>query len=173
MTKYLHQIPAGEEVPSRIDAVIESPRGSRVRYAYDPEIGAFRYFEVLPEDQGYPAAYGFIPSTMDLDGEPLDILVLSAESTFPGCVVSCRPIGVLVLSDGNTPDHKILAVPLRGDQFENVEDLGELPEGTTDELATFFSAHPTLSGFEQEVVGWKGPEAARDVIFRAWEGFLV
>ncbi|MHC4472141.1 MAG: inorganic diphosphatase [Planctomycetota bacterium] len=169
----INKIPAGLDVPRRIDAVIESPRGSRIRYAYDAEIDAFRFFAELEGDQGYPAAYGFVPSTMSLDGEPLDVLILSSEPTFTGCVVSCRPVAVLVLTDGNRPDHKILAIPTRSVRYADVEDFDDLPEGIADELAEFFSAHPNLSGFEQEVVGWEGADSARDVVFKAWEGFLI
>jgi inorganic pyrophosphatase len=152
--------------------VIESPKGSRIRYAYDSGIGAFRFFKEVSGDRGYPAAYGFVPSTMSTDGEPLDILVLSSEPTFPGCVISCRPVGVLVLTDGEKPDHKILAIPLRGGgDHGDVEDLDGLPDTVKDELAEFFASHPNLSGFEQNVVGWEDADSARDVVFNAWEGF--
>jgi inorganic pyrophosphatase len=169
----LDRISAGDEVPERVNVVIEVTRGSRARYEYDRNLGAFALVAALGEGEGWPADYGFVPSTVSQDGHPLDALVLTAEPTFPGCVVPCRPVGVLNLTDGERSDHKILAVPVAEPGTEDIREIADLPEGTVDRITAFFTAHPTVSGQEESVEGWDDAESARDVIFKAWEGFLV
>jgi inorganic pyrophosphatase len=171
MTK-LDQIPAGKEVPARFDVVVETPAGSRVRYIYDPDIESFRRRALLEPGGAYPADYGFVPSTVAMDGKPLDVLVLNEVPSFTGCVLDCRPIGVLHLTEGDQQDHKILAVPVDGGQFGNVGDIDGLPDSLLEEIKTFFAEHPLLTGTKTDVHGYGDAAEARDVIFRAWEGFL-
>ena len=169
----LHKVPAGHDVPRSFNVVIETPKGSPVRYEYDPEIEAFRRVGRVLGGQTYPADYGFVPSTMSLDGQPLDVLVLSQDPSFPGCLVECRPVAVLQMTLRDLPDHKIVAVPLGVDQVDGIGDLDDLTAEEAERLGAFFEYHPTPEGENQTYVGWDGAEAARDVVFRAWEGFLV
>ena len=168
-----HEIPAGAKVPDEINAVIETPRGSRVRYSFESEIRAFRLETSVSGDEGYPADYGFVPSTISQDGYPLDIFVLCREPTFPGCVVECRPVGVLHLTDGHLPDSKILAVPIVDRRLADIRDLDDVPQETRDGIHRFFEEHRLLSGRDQDVTGWAGVAEAKDVVFKAWEGFLL
>lgn len=169
----LHKLPAGEEVPERIYAVVETPKGSMVRYAFHRKLAALHMFAHVRGPHGYPADYGFVPSTMAQDGQLLDIFVLCEEPTFPGCIIECRPVGVLHLSDGSLEDSKILAVPCVYDRFNEFTDLKDLPEGTRETLEGFFSLNPHLAGREESVAGWGDAKEAKDVVFKAWEGFLV
>ncbi len=169
----LIRIPAGEKVPDRINAVVETPLRSRGRYEYDERYGAFRLVARLAGGTAYPADYGFIPSTMAEDGYPLDVFIVADEPTFPGCVVECRPVAVLHLSDGTRPDHKILAVPVDSESCRDFHDLTDVPAALIDGISALFGVNPRISGAPEQIVGWEGAEAARRVIFLAWEGFLV
>jgi inorganic pyrophosphatase len=168
----LVRIPAGERVPDLLHVVVETPMRSRGRFEYDPRIEAFRLVTSLGDGVAYPADYGFIPSTMSEDGYPLDVFLLGAEPTFPGCVVECRPVAVIHLSDGTRPDHKILAVPARDPAYEAILDLPDVPREILDRIAGFLRQSPMLSGTREDVLGWENADAARKVIFMAWEGFL-
>src|SRR4028119_1505671 len=106
-----------ETKPERDDeivALIEIPRGSRNKYELDPETGRIMLDRVLYSSVHYPADYGFIPETRAGDGDPLDILVLVQEPTFPGCLVPARPVGGLDMDDEKGGDFKIGAVPVGG-----------------------------------------------------------
>lgn len=169
----LHQIPAGAKVPDSVNAVIETPMNSRSRYRYDEELGVFRIVAHLSPGTAYPADYGFVPSTVAQDGRPLDIFVLTDEPTFPGCVVDCRPVGVLDLEDERGQvDHKVLAVPLHNPRYQAMQCLADLPAGVTDRIRAFFLANPLVSGKKEDVAGWADRERAGKLVFLAWEGFL-
>lgn len=108
------------------DAIIEIPRGSRNKYEMDHETGMIRFDRVLYSPMFYPADYGFVPDTLGLDGDPLDVLVFLTEPTFPGCLIEVKPIGVLNMSDDKGRDEKIICVPVADptwNQLENIEDM--------------------------------------------------
>lgn len=172
MASGLHRIPAGGHVPDRVNAVIETPMGCRVRYEYDLDLEAFRLVTCLTPGAAYPADYGFIPSTTSPDGEPIDVFVLTDEASFPGCLIECRPVAVLRLTVGDVPDDKILAVPTSDSTFGHIRDLPDVPADVATRIHAFFRANPLLSGTRREVGEWEDAAAARKTIFLAWEGFL-
>src|ERR1700678_4597397 len=86
-----------------IQVVIETPKGSRNKYAFDPEQKTFQLTKVLPAGMAFPYDFGFVPSTKADDGDPVDVLVLMDEPAFTGCLLSCRPVGVI---DGEQGDKK-------------------------------------------------------------------
>ena len=94
------------------DVLIEIPKGSRNKYEYDPDKRMIRYDRMIFSSMHYPSDYGFIPETLALDGDPLDVLVLVSEPTFPGCLIKVRPIGVFNMTDEKGPDSKVLCVPV-------------------------------------------------------------
>ena len=96
-----------------IDVIVEIPKGSRNKYEYDHERNVIRLDRRLFSATFYPADYGFVPDTLAEDGDPLDVLVLLDEPTFPGCLVECRPVGVFWMSDEKGPDAKIISVACR------------------------------------------------------------
>src|SRR4051812_16885132 len=100
------------EQPDAIEVVIEIPKGSRNKYEFDHATGAIRLDRVLFSSVHYPTDYGFFPGTHAADGDPLNVLVLVDEPTFPGCRMLVRPVGVLVMRDDKGKDEKILAAPL-------------------------------------------------------------
>src|SRR3954465_13623063 len=107
----------GRNPPEEVTAVIEIPSGSRNKYELDKATGLMKLDRVLFSAVHYPGDYGFIPRTLHEDGDPLGVLVLVKEQTFPGCPIDVRPIGVLKMLDRGEPDVKILGVPLH-DPFQ-------------------------------------------------------
>jgi inorganic pyrophosphatase len=147
-----------------IEVLIEIPRGSRNKYEYDKARGVIRLDRVLYSSVHYPADYGFIPGTLAPDGDPLDVLVIVYEPTFPGCLVPARPIGTLEMRDEHGVDHKILAVPVGDPRFAEVTDLSDLAPHWLREIETFFATYKVLQGVETEVLGWHGATTARELI---------
>ena len=105
----LYHIPPGEKAPDIVNAVIEVPFGSTNKVEYDPELGIFRLDRVLYSPMHYPGDYGFIPGTYADDGDPVDVVVLMNNPTFPGCVLSVRPLAYLEMSDEKGQDRKTRA----------------------------------------------------------------
>lgn len=151
-----------------VEIVVEVPKGSRNKYEIDHATGVIRLDRQLFTATRYPADYGFIPDTLAEDGDPLDVLVLLDEPTFPGCRVRCRPIGVLWMSDEHGPDAKVLAVP--DDPRAEWEDLEDLPGHLLREIQHFFNVYKDLEpGKHTEVGRWEGRAAAAEEIRRSRE----
>src|ERR671937_1622238 len=109
MSDYV-QLSIGDQVPELVNAVIEIPLGSVNKYEYDKKLHVFRLDRTLHSPVHYPGDYGFIPSTLGDDGDPLDVLVLVPAASFPGCVIEVRPIVELEMLDHGIRHEKILAV---------------------------------------------------------------
>jgi inorganic pyrophosphatase len=152
-----------------IEAVIEIPQGSRNKYEYDHKAHVIRLDRVLHSAVHYPADYGFVVDTLSKDGDPLDVLVLVMDPTFPGCHVSARPIGVLRMIDDKGEDEKILAVPVGDPRFEGIEDLPDLPHHWLKEIENFFATYKLLEEKDTELLGWDGAASAHKVIQEARE----
>jgi inorganic pyrophosphatase len=153
--------------PDLVEVVVEIPRGSRNKYELDKERGVMRLDRVLHSSVHYPTDYGFITSTLALDGDALDALVVVEEPTFPGCHIIARPIGVLDMRDEKGPDHKILAVPLGDPRFADIYDLKGIGQHWLREIENFFQTYKALEPKWTEVVGWEDVDAARRVIQEA------
>ncbi len=152
------------------EVVVEIPRGSRNKYEVDHESGAIWLDRRLFTAMAYPADYGFIEGTLGEDGDPLDVLVLLDEPTFPGCHLMARAVGVFWMRDDAGPDAKILAVPATDPRFSGVSDLGDLPPYLLDEIRHFFEAYKTLEpGKFSEVREWEARDAAETEIREAFE----
>jgi inorganic pyrophosphatase len=115
----------------------------------------------------YPGDYGFVPGTLSDDGDPLDALVLVTDPTFTGCLISARPIGVLLMTDEKGQDEKILAVPERDPRFEEMSDLSDLPRHLLKELEHFFGVYKDLEDKATAVLGWESVPRARQIITTA------
>ena len=145
-------------------AFIEIPRGSRNKYELDPDTGHLRLDRVLYSSVHYPADYGFILETMGEDGDPLDVLVLVQEPTFPGCVIPARSVGGLDMHDEKGSDFKVLAVPVGDPRYAHVATLDDLGGHWPREIETFFATYKLLEEKATDVLGWHSAEAAREVI---------
>jgi inorganic pyrophosphatase len=148
-----------------IEVIIEIPQGSRNKYEMDHANGRIRLDRMLFTSTRYPADYGFVTGTLAEDGDPLDVLVLLGEPTFPGCDVIARPVGVFWMLDEHGPDAKILAVPAHDPRYAGVWDLGDVPEHVLAEIGHFFDVYKELEpGKATDVRGWQGRQAAEEEI---------
>jgi inorganic pyrophosphatase len=136
------------------DVLIEIPRGSRNKYEYDFEIKRMRFDRMLFSSMMYPADYGFIPETLALDGDPLDVLVLVNEPTFPGCVMEVKPIGVFHMADDKGQDEKIICVPVSDPIWNKLEDLSDMNPHLLKEIEHFFQVYKDLENKTVDVGGW-------------------
>jgi len=150
-----------------IEVIVEIPSGSRNKYEYDHVRHRFVLDRVLYSSVHYPCDYGFIEHTMASDGDPLDVLVVIAEPTFPGCVVRVRPIGVLDMTDEKGHDYKILAVAHDDPRWQMVDRLEQLQPHRLLEIENFFESYKRLEGRPTEVSGWLGVERAWRIIDEA------
>jgi inorganic pyrophosphatase len=161
-----HDIGAGDSSPEVVNAVIEIPRGSRNKYEVDKALGIVRLDRVLASSVHYFSDYGIIPRTLGEDGDPLDILVLLAEPTFPGCLLEARPIALFRMTDRGQNDEKVLAVTTRDPAHAHWKDLGDVPEHLKREIAHFFAVYKDLEGTRVEPRGWENAAAARAEIVK-------
>lgn len=159
-----HDIEPGARVPHELIAVIEIPRGTRVKYELDKATGLLRLDRMLYSAVHYPANYGFIPRTLAEDDDPLDILVLCEEAVVPLALVRAKPIGLMVMIDSGKPDHKVLAVCLDDPEVADVNEVSELPAHRRALLRRFFLDYKTLEGKEVEVEELLPSSAAFPVI---------
>lgn len=154
-----------------VDAFIEIPTGSQNKYEYDKEAGVFRLDRVLYSPMHYPTEYGYLENTLALDGDPLDILVLTTFPTFPGCVIKSRVIGVLIMSDDKGQDEKLLGVPVDDPRWDGVNSLDDIPPHKLKEIAHFFQVYKDLENKETKIEGWEGPEKAAQLIDECLERY--
>jgi len=165
------KIPPGRNPPHEINAFVEIPQGGLpVKYELNEEAGALFVDRFLHTSMIYPFNYGFIPNTLAEDGDPLDVLVLIDEPTFPGCLVESRPVGVFWMTDEKGPDAKIISVACGDPMWERVKDLDGLPPHLTFEIAHFFDVYKDLEPEKlTKVGGFDGVDAAWEEIDRSFE----
>jgi inorganic pyrophosphatase len=162
-----HELPPGPRAPKVIYAIIEIPKGSRNKYEYHKSAGIIKLDRVLYSSLHYPGDYGLIPRTYYEDGDPLDVLIMINEPTFPGCIIEARPIGVFQMMDKGLPDDKILAVPATDPIFDGYNDIADIPPHFLREVAHFFEVYKDLEGARTKPIGWASAEAARERIQHA------
>jgi inorganic pyrophosphatase len=170
MTNYL-ELPIGDKSPEAVNAVIEIPGEGINKYEYDKQLNVFRLDRNLYSPVHYPGDYGFIPSTLSDDGDPLDVLVLVDAPSFPGCVMTVRPIGLLEMLDQGVLDEKILAVGKNNPRYNDVWNYSEIYPHMLKEITHFFSIYKDLEGKRVEVNGWHDAAYARDRILAAAKNF--
>src|SRR5438552_14124432 len=119
----LYDIDPGPDCPEIVRMIVEIPKNSGNKYEYDGKLGVFRLDRALYSPMHYPGDYGFIPGTRSEDGDPLDVLVMVDEPSFPGVMISVRPLGMLEMLDQDEADQKILAVPVRNPRFDSVHSI--------------------------------------------------
>ncbi len=153
----------GKEAPRIVNVVIEIPMGSSVKYELDKEAGVIKVDRFLYTSMVYPFNYGFIPGTLEEDGDPVDVLVLSYEPVVPGAVIEAKPIGLLIMEDEEGPDSKVIAVPKEklDPRFKGINSVFDLPEALREKIKHFFEHYKELEpGKWVKVKDWKGPEEA-------------
>ena len=161
---FLRDLETGPKAPDVVYAVVESPKGTENKYEYDVEKKAIVLDRVLYSAVHFPGDYGFLPRTLDEDGDPLDILVLVSNPTFPGCIMTARPVGLLQMLDGDKRDDKILAVPTGDPRYAEYHDLDDLPEHILKEIAYLFETYKVLEGKKVRIIGWENAASAKAII---------
>jgi inorganic pyrophosphatase len=149
----------------KIQVIIETPKGSRNKYAFDEEQRVFALTKVLPAGMTFPYDFGFIPSTRAEDGDPTDVLVLMDEPAFPGCLLTCRVIGVIEGQQGKKKkgerNDRIIAIEEANHSYAHVRHVKELGKKFVKELEEFFVNYHDLQGERYRILDVKGPAEAR------------
>ena len=162
-----HDIPSEYITPNDFAAVIEIPKGSKCKYELDKSTGLLKLDRILYTSTHYPANYGFIPRTYADDGDPLDVLVLCAESIYPMTLMQVYPIGVMRMLDGGKMDDKIIAVPVSDPTYAGIDSIDSLPAHIFDEIMHFFSVYKQLENKETAVKSLFGRKKAEEIIAEA------
>ena len=154
----------GNFAPDTCNVVIEIPRGSTNKYEVDAETGLIKLDRVLYSPLFYPFDYGYIPQTLYIDGDPIDVLVLVSHPTFPGCIIEAAPIGVLEMTDDKGPDEKILCVAVKDPRYGYRRSITELNDHTLKEIKHFFEVYKDLEDKFVQVRDWHDRDKAIELI---------
>ena len=151
-----------------VHAVIETPKGCRNKYAFDPEFGAYKSKKVLPEGAVFPYDFGSIPGTVAPDGDPLDVLLLMDEPAFPGCLVETRLIGVIEAIQGENGkrerNDRLIGVAAKSHTHESLKSLKKVDSTLVDEIEHFFVSYNAARGKKFKPLARKGPKAAKRLV---------
>ncbi len=153
--------------PMSVVVTIETPAGSRTKYAWDPKRKVYVAKKVLPLGMAFPFDFGFIPDTKADDGDPLDALVIADAPLVVGCIVECRVLGAVKIKTDGEENDRLICVPaysLRGAEWKKLDDIGQ---ALADEITSFFENYVAREGREVEVVGQVGPTAAQKLLKKA------
>ncbi|MCB1986251.1 MAG: inorganic diphosphatase [Burkholderiales bacterium] len=171
----IEAIPIGNNVPEDVNVLIEVPIGGHpIKYELDKHSGTLVVDRFLHTPMTYPGNYGFVPSTLSDDGDPIDVLVCNTRPLVPGCVINVRPIGVLVMEDNSGQDEKIIAVPSPHvtKRYEKIFNYDSLPEITLSQIAHFFEHYKDLEPGKWVKIGdWRDASEARRLIVEAIERY--
>jgi inorganic pyrophosphatase len=163
--------PVDKKDEDQVVVIIETPKHSRNKYAFDPDEKIFTLKTVLPAGMSFPYDFGFVPSTLGGDGDPLDVLVLMDEPAFPGCRLSCRPVGVIEGEqegeNGRERNDRLVCVEHGNHSFSHVKRIDDMGPKFEDELEEFFVNYHRLSGRKYRILAMKGPNRARRCIKEA------
>lgn len=177
--KRLTDLHPGAGAPAVVNCIVETPKGRRNRYELDKATGLMKLDKHLFSASHYPGDYGFVPRTMDADGEPIDVLVMVNEPTFPGCLIEARVIGGLRLkatdravdSEGRPAfaggDYKVLAVPHSDPLCAEFNGVDDVPKHFLREVEHFFVSYKQIEGVSVEVGAWDSREAAVEAVRQA------
>jgi inorganic pyrophosphatase len=168
-----HDLDPGPEAPHEFHAVIEIPKGGKVKYEVDKPSGMLRVDRVLYSSVVYPANYGFIPRTLGDDGDPLDVLVLMQEPVQPLSVLRARPIGLMAMEDHGHSDEKILCVAMDDPEYTGYRHIDELRPHRLAQLKRFFEDYKKLEHKEVVVEEYSGPEVAVRTVQDAIERYAA
>ena len=154
-----------------VDALIEIPLGSKNKYEMDEVTGRIKLDRVLYASMIYPAEYGIVEHTLAPDGDPLDILVVCSEPTFPGCIVPARVLGYLEMLDNGKLDYKLISVVDCDPRYDDIHELTDLPSFVLKEIANFFANYKVLQNVPVEVGQYYGKAEAVRIIAQCRENF--
>ncbi|WP_062662105.1 inorganic diphosphatase [Aeropyrum camini] len=168
------RIGPGEKAPDVVNVIIEIPMNSSVKYEFDKEACIVKVDRFLYTSMVYPFNYGFIPGTLEEDGDPVDVLVISREPVAPGSLIEAVPVAVLDMEDEEGPDSKIVAVPKAklDPLFASYKDVEDIPEALKSKIKHFFEHYKELEpGKWVKVTGWRQARDAKEIIRKAIERY--
>jgi inorganic pyrophosphatase len=165
MHQVLDKINCWDEKEEVWKVVVESPRGGRHKYKYDPHSQAFTLHRILPEGMSFPADFGFLPHTRAADGDPIDVLVLIEDPTFTGCIIPCHLIGVIEATQtekGSSPERndRLIAVPADSRNQGKIRSIKDLDQKQLSDMQSFFIFYNQVFGKQFKVRDVRGPHAA-------------
>jgi inorganic pyrophosphatase len=168
------KIPSFDARTGNLNAIIETPRGSRNKYVYEKQSGLFLLKKILPAGMVLPFDFGFIPSTLAADGDPLDVMIVTEDRLFPGCLVQARLLGAFKCEQGQKGkferNDRLLAVPVLENTPGKLRSLKDLDDALLRELKKFFVFHHRLEGEAFKVLGTCGPRKAIKLVKEAIRG---
>lgn len=172
----LSHLPTVDASSGDLMAVIETPKGSSNKYDYDEHSGAFRLAAVMPEGTTFPYDFGFIPSTIAEDGDPLDVLVFLDTPVVVGCVLTVRLIGVIEAKQRKADEDwirndRLLAVATHAHTHGHIKTLEDLRPHLLEEIETFFQHYNELKGSKFKPTGRGGPKKAQKLADQAGDNF--
>jgi inorganic pyrophosphatase len=151
-----------------INAVIETPKGCAAKYNYDEETQMFRLKKILPAGMVFPFHFGFIPRTHAEDGDPLDVLVLLDEPSWPGCIIECRLIGVMEATETKNNktirNDRLIATAFASEKYSKIKSLNTMDEYLEKEIENFFNTYTNLEKKDLKIISKKGPQTAINLI---------
>ncbi len=168
----LSEIEPGPEFPKLARMIVETPRGSTNKYAYDPDLGVFRLDRTLYSPMHYPGDYGFLPGTATDGGDPLHALCLVEQPGWPGSVMEIRPVGLFTLSAESQAYQTIIAIPSRSPRHEQIEASEQIAPHVRREIEHFFEIYGELEGKAARIRGWASRDECRQFLLRSRERYL-
>lgn len=161
----LYKIPTHGDSPKVVNAIVEISKGTSAKYEYDPELECFVLDRCLMSAMVYPASYGYIPSTLADDNDPLDIIIYNATPIDRGTLVECNVIGCLDMTDENQKDYKLLGCPISHvRQYETLDDIDPL---FLDVAENFFTHYKEIEGKQVQTDGWLRRADTYDIVNQA------
>ena len=168
----INELDPGPQCPQTVRMIVEIPKNSANKYEYDVALGVFKLDRPLFSPMHYPGDYGFVPGTLGGGGDPLDVLTLVEEPSFPGCLMEVRTLGLLDMVDDAQADQKILAVPASDPRFDSMRNVRDLPDHKRREIEHFFQIYKELEGKTVHTRGWLDLEQAHGHISEGRARFL-
>jgi inorganic pyrophosphatase len=171
----LMELPAFEDNSTNLNVVVESPRGSSVKFDYNPDTDVFELSYIMPAGSVFPFEFGFIPSTLAEDGDPVDILVLMDTSTCVGCLLVARPIGVIeaeqTQEDKTFRNDRLVGVATVAHERAKLKSLAELDPRIMDEIEHFFISYNEMRNRRFKPVRRAGVRSALELVRRGMRTF--
>lgn len=153
------------------EVIIEIPKNSSVKYEYDKERNRILVDRFLFGTNIYPGDYGFLENTLELDGDPLDVLVWVSQPTIPGCVMSTKIIGALKMIDDGELDNKLIAVCIGDPLFQEISHYKQLPQIAMKKIVDFFMNYKNLENKKTEILNWYAPHEANQIVLEAQQRY--
>jgi inorganic pyrophosphatase len=171
----LSRLPAFADEDS-VHVVVESPRGSTAKFKYDVTLGVMTLSRPLVAGLTYPYDWGFVPSTRAADGDPLDVIVMWDGTSYPGMVLTCRPVGLLGVEQTNVTSHarerndRLVVLPTKAPRWNSIQSVFDLSDRTRLELERFFLTAVAFEGKHLKILDWAGPDGAMAMVRASMKG---